>query len=69
VPDILKANASKTLKLDGKVVSKFFGLKQQVEVEGWCSECFSVVPNPKQGCPNCAPAKGRSIFDLEEQPK
>jgi hypothetical protein len=69
VPDILAANGSSTLKLDGKVVKKFFGLKQQVEVEGWCSECFNVIPNPWQGCPNCAHKRGRSILDLEEKPE
>ena len=70
VPDILRANGSSTLKLDGKVVKKFFGFKQQVEVEGWCSECFSVVPDPKRGCPNCAQTNSRrSIFGLEENPE
>ncbi len=69
VPDILLANAADTLKLDGKVVKKFFGFKQQVEVEGWCSECFSAVPEPIKGCPNCTRSRGPSIFDLEENPK
>lgn len=70
VPDILRANNASTLKLDGKVVKKFFGFKQQVEVEGWCSECFNVVPDPKQGCPNCAQSRQRpSIFDLGENPE
>jgi hypothetical protein len=68
VPDILIANASGTLKLDGRVVKKFFGLSQHVEVEGWCSECFSIVPDPRQGCSNCARVRGPSIFDLEEKP-
>jgi len=67
VPDILRANQSDTLKLDGKVVKKLFGLKQQVEVEGWCSECFNAVPNPMLGCQNCA-ANKPSIFDLKEGP-
>lgn len=70
VPDILKANSADTLKLSGRVVNKFFGFKQQVEVEGWCSECFSEVPNPALGCPNCRQARGGpSIFDLEERPE
>jgi hypothetical protein len=68
VPDILRANQSDTLKLDGKVVKKFFGLKQQVEVEGWCSECFQVVPHPELGCPNCRHKHGPSILDLKESP-
>lgn len=68
VPDILLANGSKTLVLDGKVVKKFFGFKQEVVVEGWCSECFSAVPDPKRGCPNCGISHHPSIFDLEESP-
>ncbi len=69
VPDILRANNSETLKLDGKVVKKFFGFKQQVEVEGWCSECFSAIPNPMIGCQNCTHTGKPSIFDLEEGPE
>ena len=70
VPDILKANGSDTLKLDGKVVKKFFGFKQEVVVEGWCSECFSVIPDPKRGCSTCAQSNSRrSIFGLEENPE
>ena len=70
VPDILQANGSSTLKLDGRVVKKMFGFKQQVEVEGWCSECFSVIPDPARGCPNCTQSDDRrSIFDLEEKPE
>jgi hypothetical protein len=68
VPEILRANASDTLVLDGKIVKKFFGFKQQVEVEGWCSKCFSQVPNPLQGCPNCS-LNRPSILDLEETPE
>ena len=69
VPEILLANHSDTLKLDGKVVKKFFGFKQQVEVTGWCSECFSEVPDPKLGCPNCRRTNDRpSILDLDEGP-
>ena len=69
VPDILASNASDTLKLDGKVVKKFFGFKKEVEVEGWCSECFNVVPDPKRGCLNCTQTSGPSIFDLKEKPE
>ena len=69
VPDILRANQSASLKLDGKVVKKLFGFKQQVEVTGWCSNCFREIPNPALGCPNCRRNDYRpSIFDLEEKP-
>ena len=67
VPEILRANASETLKLEAAVVKKFFGLQLAVQVEGWCSECFSVVPEPRQGCPNCG--RQPSILDLEEGPE
>jgi hypothetical protein len=69
VPEILRANQSKTLKLDGKVVNRFLGLKQQVVVTGWCSECFREVPDPRVGCPDCSPQSNQpSIFDLSEKP-
>jgi hypothetical protein len=68
VPDILRANGAESLKLDARVVNKFFGLRQQVEVVGWCSECFSEVPNPLLGCPNCDRAHLPSILDLDEGP-
>jgi hypothetical protein len=69
VPDILRANGSDTLTLDGKVVSKFLGFKQQVEVTGWCSVCFSDVPDPMRGCPNRDQHNQPSIFDLDEAPE
>lgn len=69
VPDILRANASETLKLDGRVIKKLFGLKQEVQVEGWCSECFNVVPDPRRGCQFCAKTSGPSILDFKESPE
>jgi hypothetical protein len=68
VPEILQANASDTLKLNGRVVKKFFGFKKEVQVEGWCSECFSEIPDPELGCPNCDAPRRPSILDLEEGP-
>ena len=63
------APSSIQFKLDGKVVKKFFGFKQQVEVIGWCSECFREIPNPMLGCPNCSRTSDHpSILDLEEGP-
>jgi hypothetical protein len=69
VPDILRANGSETLTLDGKVVNKFLGLKQQVEVTGWCNVCFSEVPDPMRGCPNRDHHNRPSILDLDEAPE
>lgn len=68
IPDILRANSADTLKLDAKVVNKFLGLKQVVEVTGWCSECFNEVPDPMLGCRNCDQTHHSSILDLEEGP-
>ncbi len=67
VPDILRANASDTLKLEATVVKKLFGFKKQMVVTGWCSNCFSDVPDPRQGCPNCGAGRP-SILDLKEGP-
>ena len=61
VPEVLWGNQSNTLKLTATVESKWMGFKKVVTVEGWCSECFSEVPNPIQGCPNCN-ANRPSIF-------
>ncbi len=69
VPDILQVNQSKNLKLDGKVVKKLFGFVKEIEIEGWCSECFRQVSNLKRGCANCTAQQGPSIFDLEESPR
>ncbi len=69
VPEILQANASDTLKLTGTVVKRFFGFRQAIEVEGWCSVCFSDVPNPRIGCQNDHSGRGPSIFDLAEGPE
>jgi hypothetical protein len=68
VPDILRTNGSDTLKLEATVVNKLLGFKQQVAVSGWCSACFSEVPNPMLGCPNCSRAPRPSILDLNEGP-
>jgi hypothetical protein len=69
VPDILRANGTSTLKLEGTVVKKFLGFKQEVAVTGWCSECFSEVLNPLLGCPNCGRTRRPSILDLGERPE
>jgi len=66
VPDILRANAAETLKLEATIIRKFWGFKQYVKVEAWCSQCFTVVADPMRGCPNCSRAQP-SIFHLPEQ--
>jgi len=68
VPDILRANPSDTLKLEITITKKWFGFREAVKVEGWCSNCFSVVPDPAHGCPNCNNDRP-SILDLPEMPR
>jgi len=68
VPEILRANSASTLKLDGRVEKKFFGLRQEVVVTGWCTECFREIVNPKLGCPACGQTHQPSVLDLEEGP-
>ena len=67
VPDILRTTRDGSLKLDITIRDKWFGFKEEFRVEGWCSECFSEVPDPMKGCPNCSKS-GPSILDLMEGP-
>ena len=53
LPDILLANACPHMILDARVVKRFFGLKQRVEVSGWCKEHFLEVEHPHVGCGHC----------------
>ncbi|RME71986.1 MAG: hypothetical protein D6784_14270 [Chloroflexi bacterium] len=69
VPDILRANQSESMKLEATVEKQFFGLRQVVKVTGWCSECFSEIPDPMVGCPNCGPSARPSILNLDEGPE
>ena len=67
VPDILRANACPNLILDARVVKRFLGLSQQVQVSGWCKEYFLEVKQPAVGCGHCHEAgAGRSIFEALE---
>jgi hypothetical protein len=68
VPDIQRANACPNLVLDARVVKRFLGLSQRVEVSGWCSEHFLDIKQPAVGCGHCQEHhEGPSILDLFNQ--
>jgi hypothetical protein len=54
VPDILRANSSPDLVLEGTVRKGFLGLNRRVEVMAFCSRHLIDVPRPEIGCPRCA---------------
>lgn len=57
VPDILRANSSPDLVLEGTVRKGFLGLNRHVEVTAFCSRHLIDVPRPEVGCPKCAAEK------------
>jgi len=52
VPDILRANASPHLALEGQVVRRFFFLRR-VQVYAVCSKHLIELDDPYIGCPKC----------------
>lgn len=55
VPDILQANSSADLVLEGTVKKGFLGLAgRRVEVHAFCSRHLIDVEEPKVGCRQCA---------------
>ncbi|NIU11898.1 MAG: hypothetical protein GWN67_26135 [Phycisphaerae bacterium] len=61
VPDILLANSSPHLVLEGTIKKGFLGLNRRVEVTAFCSRHLVEVESPKVGCPHCA--RERPGFD------
>ena len=53
VPRIVLANACKSLVLEARVVSSFFGLRRRVEVSAMCTRTLEDVPEPEIGCGQC----------------
>lgn len=53
VPDILMANQCEHLRLYGRVGKALFGLSKKVEVEGFCTQYFTDVKDPRVGCGHC----------------
>jgi hypothetical protein len=68
IPDILRANSSPHLVLEGTVKKGFLGFNRRVEVSAFCSRHLVDVPNPQVGCPQCAMERpGLSqLFDSDE---
>ncbi len=67
VPDILLANSSPDLVLEGTVKSGLLGFNRRVEVSAFCSRHLIDVPKPHVGCPKCAMEKPglRQLFGDE----
>lgn len=54
VPDILLANSSPHLVLEGTIKKGVLGLNRHMEVTAFCSKHLIDVPKPHVGCPKCA---------------
>ena len=54
VPDILQANSSPDLVLEGYIDKGFLGFNRQVKVKAFCSRHLIDVPQPHVGCRECA---------------
>jgi hypothetical protein len=54
VPEILLANSSPDLVLEGTVKSGLLGFNRRVEVSAFCSKHLIDVSTPHVGCPQCA---------------
>lgn len=57
VPEILQANSSPHLVLEGTVKKGFLGIGRHVEVKAFCSRHLIDVPEPRVGCRKCAMEK------------
>ena len=54
VPDILLANNSPDLVLEGTIKQGLLGMNRHVEVTAFCSRHLVEVDKPEVGCPHCA---------------
>lgn len=57
VPEILQANNSPNLVLQGSVKKGILGMNRRVEVTAFCSKHLIDVLKPHVGCPQCAKEK------------
>lgn len=57
VPEILRANNSPDLVLEGIVRKGFLGFNRRIEVRAFCSRHLVDVAQPEVGCPQCAAEK------------
>lgn len=51
VPDIVRANASPTMKLKLTIRGAWFGFVRQMKVEAWCTKHDIPIEDPYTGCP------------------
>jgi hypothetical protein len=54
VPEILMANSSPDLILEGSIKKGVLGMGRRVEVTAFCSRHLIDVDKPEVGCPQCA---------------
>lgn len=54
VPEILQANSSPNLVLEGKITTTFWRFGRKVVVRAYCTKHLIDVPVPQVGCPECA---------------
>lgn len=54
VPEILRANASPSMRLKLTIKPGFLGIGRQLKVEAWCDIHEIPIKNPYVGCPLCA---------------
>ncbi len=65
VPEILRANACKHMRLDAEVTRSFFDLFQRrVKVSAFCEKTNRSVAKPEIGCGECHPLP--PIFEVKE---
>lgn len=57
VPEILLANSSPDLVLQGTVKKGILGMNRHIEVTAFCSKHLIDVRKPQVGCPECAKEK------------
>ncbi len=54
VPEILWANSSPDLVLEGTIRKGMLGMNRRVEIKAFCSRHLVEVGKPEVGCPHCA---------------
>lgn len=54
IPEILLANSSPNLVLEGGIKVGLMGMNRRMEVNAFCSKHLVDVPEPQVGCKQCA---------------
>ena len=68
VPEILQANSSPHMVLEGTVKKGIFGIGRHVEVKAFCSRHLVDIPEPRVGCRLCAQERPgiQQLFEDED---